>query len=295
MVRDSNIPNINIPIIYRTTDAAFDQDDDRFTLILLKEGNAIVTIDKKRYYVGAPSMICMNDNENIVVEQSSKLIAESLSFVPSFISSSFTPNMLASGHELRLVSNDMDLFWLNAFIKHNELFSGIIKLGPETLIKVATSFANIHKEITNRDNKYWPCRTRGLFMELLFFIENQKNNSEQSTDLILSPNIDKDVEQIILHINSYYENPLKIEDLCKTFSMNRTTLSDKFKKSLGMTVGQYINKVRIQMACKLLSETYLSVLEIMHNTGFSTTANFNKSFKKQTGQTPRDYRDTNRV
>ena len=59
-----------------------------------------------------------------------------------------------------------------------------------------------------------------------------------------------------------------------------------FKRQTGITVVEYINRLRIQHAYKLLQETDLSVATISRQVGFDTVIYFNRVFKKMLGETP---------
>ena len=290
MSKSNNIPQIEVPIVHTKSLNNVRHKQQTFTLLLIEKGNTTVNINENKYFLHGPTLVCLNDKESIEFCQSYSLQGETISFNPSFINSNFTTQNIESKKKLRLVSHDMDLFWLNAFMNRTESYVGIIELGTESLRRVKEYLDNINKEITIRDNIYWPCRTRGYFMEFLFFIEHQKSKSLQGNVLILNKSIEKDIEDIIIHINMNYHLHLTLTELCKNFTINRTTLSKKFLKITGYTVGAYINMVRVNMACNMLKETHLPILEIMYNTGFNTTTNFNKTFKNHTGLTPRDYR-----
>ena len=57
-----------------------------------------------------------------------------------------------------------------------------------------------------------------------------------------------------------------------------------------MTVGQYINKSKIEAAANMLIYTEQSSLEISNYFDFSSHSHFINSFKKETGMTPNEYR-----
>ena len=63
-----------------------------------------------------------------------------------------------------------------------------------------------------------------------------------------------------------------------------------FKDATGMTVVEYIQKIRIQHACRLLKETNDTVLSISHQVGYEDIKFFTKLFKRYTGQNPSAFR-----
>ena len=60
-----------------------------------------------------------------------------------------------------------------------------------------------------------------------------------------------------------------------------------------MDFASFVNKYRIQFACELPKNSDEDVTQIAMKCGFSTIRNFNRVFKNETGQTPKDYRSTN--
>jgi AraC-like DNA-binding protein/mannose-6-phosphate isomerase-like protein (cupin superfamily) len=65
-----------------------------------------------------------------------------------------------------------------------------------------------------------------------------------------------------------------------------------FKRCVGKPFVQYINELRISMACRELIETEKNVTEIAYDVGFNTLSNFNHHFKALQKTTPREYRRT---
>ena len=59
--------------------------------------------------------------------------------------------------------------------------------------------------------------------------------------------------------------------------------------SSGGNVSQYVNKLRIDEACRLLRETDMSVIQIAFASGFNTKSNFNREFQRNVGQSPSNW------
>ncbi len=63
-----------------------------------------------------------------------------------------------------------------------------------------------------------------------------------------------------------------------------------FKRTCGMSVCEYVIRLRIAHAQQLLSETELNVLEIAVESGFGSTAQSYEAFRRELGSAPREYR-----
>lgn len=92
-------------------------------------------------------------------------------------------------------------------------------------------------------------------------------------------------------IELHYEEKLTVDHLADQFNITRRTFERKFKKATFLTVGEYIQRVKIEAAKKQLEAGRRSITEVMLAVGYSDTQTFRDVFKKITGMTPVDYRD----
>jgi signal transduction histidine kinase/ligand-binding sensor domain-containing protein/AraC-like DNA-binding protein len=79
--------------------------------------------------------------------------------------------------------------------------------------------------------------------------------------------------------------------LCKELLMSRTQLHRKLTSLTGRSANRFIRLVRLAKAKEMLAENELAITEIAYQTGFSTPGYFSKVFKKETGLSPREYRE----
>lgn len=80
-----------------------------------------------------------------------------------------------------------------------------------------------------------------------------------------------------------------MDRLCKSVGMSKATLYRKIESATGMSPSRYIKRIRLNLACKLLSETDMTITEIASETGFSSIGHFSNSFKQAFGVSPKDY------
>ena len=64
-----------------------------------------------------------------------------------------------------------------------------------------------------------------------------------------------------------------------------------FKKATGLTFTQYLSRVRVEKAKKLLLNPHLRISEIAYNVGFQSLTHFNRVFRQVVGQSPTEYRE----
>lgn len=100
------------------------------------------------------------------------------------------------------------------------------------------------------------------------------------------------INDIIAYIDQNYMQDISLGDLADTFYLSKEHLSRLFKKETGKNLFSYIMELRLNEARRLLSETTLTLDDIAYKLGFSNGNYFSKVFKKNVGQSPREYRNT---
>lgn len=101
--------------------------------------------------------------------------------------------------------------------------------------------------------------------------------------------MNKVIEQ---HISN---NQLDISLLEKEMGMSRASLFNKMKALLGMGCNEYITKLRMEKAIRMVKESTLSFAEISEEVGYNTPSYFSSAFKQYTGMTPTQYRKEHRT
>lgn len=120
----------------------------------------------------------------------------------------------------------------------------------------------------------------GVFDELAHIEPTKRTYSLQSTWL------EKGREYIELH----YADMISIEGVAHHIGVERTHFSKRFQKEYGQSPMSYLTQLRMEEAKALLQKTDYKMSEIAHSVGFSDLPTFSKAFKKQTNQSPAQYR-----
>ena len=101
----------------------------------------------------------------------------------------------------------------------------------------------------------------------------------------------KRIATIHEYLMSHYLEDVDLKKLASVVNMAEGSLCRFFKMSMGLTVFEYLNKLKIEFACKLLMDPDLSIMEVSFDSGFKNLSHFNKQFKKTTGVPPKEYRN----
>lgn len=89
----------------------------------------------------------------------------------------------------------------------------------------------------------------------------------------------------------YMEADLSTKSLAEQVFLTTTYLSGLFSKETGMTISEYITRVRIEQSMVLIKDNQMKLAEIAQKIGYSDANYYTKAFKKVTGRTPSDYRE----
>lgn len=85
---------------------------------------------------------------------------------------------------------------------------------------------------------------------------------------------------------------LKVSQVANYFGYNEKYLTTFFKQRAGISLKQYILQVKMERAKASLSETAEPVSQIAFQLGFTDAHNFSNAFRKVTGLSPSEYRDS---
>jgi transcriptional regulator GlxA family with amidase domain len=83
---------------------------------------------------------------------------------------------------------------------------------------------------------------------------------------------------------------ISVEDLALKFAIGTRHFVRRFKKATNNTPLEYIQRVRIEAAKKMLETSEKNVSEVMYDVGYNDIKAFRTIFKKITGMSPIDYR-----
>ena len=98
------------------------------------------------------------------------------------------------------------------------------------------------------------------------------------------------INDVLGYIRKNYMEELTLPVLADTFHISKEYLSRLFKKETGTNLFSYIMEMKLNEARTLLSDTEMTLEDIAFKLGFSNGNYFSKVFKKNVGQSPRDYR-----
>jgi transcriptional regulator GlxA family with amidase domain len=97
------------------------------------------------------------------------------------------------------------------------------------------------------------------------------------------------IQKVQQYIAEYATEKITASLLAKTFFVHKRTLERRFLRTANESLGNYIQKQKIEVAKKALQSGYKTIQEVMLQTGYSDSKTFRLSFKKVTGILPIEY------
>lgn len=96
--------------------------------------------------------------------------------------------------------------------------------------------------------------------------------------------------EIMDFCNIHYRERLSLEYLERELHISKYYISHVINERMGISFSDYVSSIRIGEAQRLLSESDKPIKEISAEVGFGTIRSFDRAFKRQKGETPREYR-----
>jgi len=123
--------------------------------------------------------------------------------------------------------------------------------------------------------------SESVLLYTLSFISGDDGISE------MKQNVHTMFEMIREYVDNHYREPsLTLGGVADIFSYSENYISSMFKKNMQLGFNQYVNRLRISYALRLIESGSVSVREVAAECGFSDALYFSKVFKKKVGVTP---------
>ena len=92
-------------------------------------------------------------------------------------------------------------------------------------------------------------------------------------------------------IVEHFPETLRLTQIAAEVGVHPVYLATAFRQKFGITIGEFVRKLRIEHACAELMKGDLPLTEIALQAGFVDQSHFSKVFKMYVGMTPHKYRN----
>ena len=124
---------------------------------------------------------------------------------------------------------------------------------------------------------------------VLLMRETMRRQGQESPSWCLSIQ-DPQVQKAVLALHEDCARQWTLGELASHAGLSRTSLAERFRKTMGNTPLNYLRIVRIQKAMSVLIESERSLEQIAQEVGYQDAFSFSKVFKRTVGIAPRDFR-----
>ena len=152
--------------------------------------------------------------------------------------------------------------------------------------RIEEIFEELYNEFNGQKHRVY---LEVLVSELIVLLQRTKEKTSpirnESSNLITD---------VLKYIKEYYNTDITLKNTAEHFYINQSYLSRIFKEQTGFSFCEYITKLRVKEANKLLTLTDKPITEIAFICGFNSSNSFCKAYKKAIGMTALEYKKMTR-
>lgn len=178
-----------------------------------------------------------------------------------------------------------------SFISDNTSNDGFFVISNKYCSNIASLMQQITHESKSVDAESEFLRSL-LTMELFVWLSRSLRTQWEINLSTKGHKLREVLESAKLFIEENYNTDISLSDIADYAYISISHFARAFKNCYDISPIQYLLSVRIEKAKTLLEETNFKVGDIAASVGFSAQQRFNDIFKKQTGVSPSEYRQT---
>ena len=98
------------------------------------------------------------------------------------------------------------------------------------------------------------------------------------------------ITKVLHYINQYPEQLFGIKDIASHVGLSASHLRRCFRDEMGISLGKYLDNIRLNLAKRLLINTRLRIEAVSTSCGYNSIYSFSRFFKKNIGISPLRFR-----
>jgi AraC family L-rhamnose operon regulatory protein RhaS len=229
-------------------------------LVLVRSGRALHYIDGRPFVAGKGSVFYLKVGQVHYFDQTENLCLTNVVF---------SPDQMQASSALSFLPKSAD--------------SGTLRVGSEVLGSCELLLSAIRAECGNQD----ACASsmvESLFAQLIVMLSRAERSILDNV-----PGDDR-IAALIRHIDQNFAEELDLCELAERFGIPLRTMTRRMVDATGYTPNNYLNKVRMCSAMRMLCHSELPITDIAFACGFNDSNYFSSRFHREIGLTPRQYR-----
>lgn len=158
-----------------------------------------------------------------------------------------------------------------------------IKLPEELLQKIISTTEMLKQNSFGKE-----IAIKNLIYDISLHVLNTKQYAPLP-DFENMPDEKRSIDRGIQYIKTHYKENITMEDLLNSTNYSKSHFIRLFKNTTGMNYTDYLNRFRVEKACRDLIYSSKNVTQIATENGFNNIQYFSKIFKKYMNCTPKQY------
>lgn len=254
-------------------------------LIFVASGQATHLFEEISYEIGQGDIFMINPGEKhgyIIGEGQSIQVINCL-FHPDFI----PPYLLRDLH----LTDSLDFFYVQPFLNSEIRFNHKLNLWGEAAEKTKRILEELHQEMARQASGFQALvqlRMTELFILLSrYYHEREQKPDKPSPSELL-------IRRVCGYIERHYGQKISAPLLSELFFIGTRQLNRHFNRLMGVSVMEYVQRVRMEKAKRLLVESDEIVAVVAERVSYEDAASFSRTFAREIGCSPGKYREQHR-
>ena len=168
-----------------------------------------------------------------------------------------------------------------------------VMLTSRTLEDVERTVTRMEKELDRRRPE-WEMAVKSHLITLLIMMGRYASQREQPASAPRPKERLLAMEVMRCVMGNYGDRDLTLESIAASLYISKSYLCRIFRRVTGESFGDYLRRVRLEQACRLLRETDMTAEQIVYACGLRDIPTFYRTFKERMGMTPNTYRQEER-
>jgi AraC-like DNA-binding protein/mannose-6-phosphate isomerase-like protein (cupin superfamily) len=250
---------------------------DFVELVFIMRGFGVQVLEDQEYPVSAGDIFVLQGNQRHYFKDTSQI-----EIVNVMYDGVKNPEIIPDS--IKQLEGYKALFVLEPYYRANHYFKNMLRLNWEELAKIEVSINTMFYELEKKQVGYELILNNRL-QELIVILSRHYSQIEATEAQSLLR-----IGKVIEFLESKPDEKICINDLADMTNMSKRNFMRIFKRAVGLSPVNYLIKVRLQKARKLLCETDFQISDITVMCGFYDSNYFIKCFKQAFAITPNKFR-----
>ncbi len=170
------------------------------------------------------------------------------------------------------------------------VFDDCLFIKNETIYTSAGIVSGIDLALSIVEDDYGPVAASKVAREMVIYIRRNGDTSQQSIYLDYRTHLNRAIHEVQDWLIDHIQDQFTIADLADLVHMSPRNLTRIFKKETGITIGQFITTLRLELAQKLLANPEMSIRNVADAAGFKSERQFRRAWAEQIDESPSIWR-----